>query len=888
MAKNLKLKIKNTELAKAAGLDKLKAKLAGEKLEADKEKPKKAVSKAKTQASSPAAEEEKPRRIRAKTKSDFAPVEEDVIEDEAAELLIEEAEPEAISEGTEESSSLTQEELETPVEISSLPEESTILTAEAAEETKFEVEKKEEEVESLHPTVTKELPQEKPMTSEIKEPKQPIPAAPKERLGPTGRHIKDLLPPKKEKKEPPAPARQEKGEQAEKQVARKDPAAPPKEETAEEKERNKKVREFREFKDLKPAKKQMRPFDARDRQGLSSEGDDGERWRKKRSKHGRLEKSEEQIIRPSHLKIRLPITVKDLASEMKFKSSELIQKLFLQGIILTLNDVLDDETTVQFLGSEFSCEITIDTSEEERIQISSQTVQEEIKSSPTEQLSMRSPVVAFMGHVDHGKTSLIDAIRKSNVAAGEAGAITQHMGAFRCKTAVGDLTILDTPGHEAFSSMRARGAEVTDIVVLVVAGDEGIREQTTEAFQHAKAAGVTIVVAINKSDKPNFNVENVYRQLSEIELLPEAWGGQTITVNTSAVTGEGISQLLEMLALQAEILELKANPSTRARGAVLESEMHKGLGSVATVLVQNGTLRQGDAVVFDKLWGRIKTMHDEHGKILSEAGPSTPVEITGLSGLPTAGETFIVVKNEKEARDIAETRAAGIQQRALQQKKAPALESLLQNEKKSAKKVLKLILRGDVQGSVEALKISLQKITSDKADVDIIFTGVGEISESDIQLAAASNAVVLGFHTQVESHAESLIKEMGVTIRLHDIIYHAIEDVKGLMTGLLDKIEEEKEQGVAEVRATFKASQLGVIAGCQVIEGSIYRNSRVRLVRDNQVVWKGGIASLKRIKEDVKEVKKGFECGILLEGNNEVKAGDLIQAYEIVYRVQEL
>lgn len=647
----------------------------------------------------------------------------------------------------------------------------------------------------------------------------------------------------------------------------------------------KKGKKVKEFKDLKPLRKEReKSFDARDRHGLS-EGED-ERWRKKRPLKGAAHAREEQIIRPTKLKVRLPISIKDLASEMKLKASEVIQKLFLHGVTYTLNDLLDDETTVQYIGTEFGCEIKIDTSEKERLQVTAHTIRTEIAASDEKELIIRPPVVAFMGHVDHGKTSLIDAIRKTNVAAGEAGAITQHIGAFRCKTAVGDITILDTPGHEAFSAMRARGAEVTDIVVLVVAGDEGMRDQTIEAIQHAKAARVTIVVAINKSDKSTFNAENVYRELSEQGLLPEAWGGETITVNTSAITGEGIQQLLEMLALQAEVLELKANPTMRARGTVLESELHKGLGSVARVLVQNGSLSVGDAVVFERHWGRVKTMHDEHGKLLQQAGPSTPVEITGLSGIPKAGDPFIVVASEKEARDIVETREIGRERTALQQKKVASLDKFLQQGVE--KKILKLILRADVQGSVEALKNSILKIESKKATADIIFTGVGEVSESDIQLAAASNAIIIGFHTAIESHAESLIKELGVRVRLFDIIYHAIDEVKAMMLALLDKIVEEKENGVAEVKTTFKASQLGVIAGCQVTEGTVSRNHPIRVVRNGAVIWKGQIASLKRVKEDVKEVKKGFECGILLEGFSEIQEGDLIQSYELIYLTQEL
>lgn len=492
-----------------------------------------------------------------------------------------------------------------------------------------------------------------------------------------------------------------------------------------------------------------------------------------------------------------------------------------------------------------------------------------------------------MGHVDHGKTSLIDAIRKSNRVAGEAGSITQHIGAFCCKTSIGALTVLDTPGHEAFSAMRARGADATDIVVLVVAGDEGIRQQTIEAIQHAKAAGVSIIVAINKSDKPNFNADNIYRELSEQELLPEAWGGQTITVNTSAVTGEGIEQLLEMLALQSEILELRANPNARARGTVLESEMHKGMGMVATVLIQNGTLRMGDSLVFGQHYGRIKTMRDEHAKILKEAPPSTPVEITGLSGLPEAGDEFIVVDTEKEARAIAEARAHDVKS-VSQTRKPMSLDTLMEEASDNGKKILNAIVRADVQGAVEALKSALQKIESDKIDLNIVAGGVGEITESDVQLAAASKTVIIGFHTSIESSAADLAKQYGVRVMLHDVIYHAIDDVKLMMTGLLDKIPVENEMGKAEVRATFKSSQVGVIAGCIVSDGLIKRNHNVRVIRDGEVILTTTIQSLKRVKEDVKEVQKGVECGIVLKNFKDYQEGDIFEAFEISYIEQEL
>lgn len=664
----------------------------------------------------------------------------------------------------------------------------------------------------------------------------------------------------------------------------------PKEKTF-EKEPPKKDKEggFKQFRDFRAARKKEsgREFDARDRRGLRAGEEEG--WRRRRHHKVKRHVPEELIIRPKNLKVRIPISIKDLASEMKLKASELISKLFMQGIVLTLNDYLDDETTIQLLGQEFSCEITIDTSEEERLQITWKTIREEIEETPAEKLEFRPPVITFMGHVDHGKTSLIDAIRKSELTALEAGAITQHIGAFVVKIASGKITILDTPGHEAFSEMRERGANVTDLVVLVIAGDEGLRDQTLEAIKKAQEAKVPMVVAINKSDKENFDEQKVFRQLADNELLPEAWGGTLITVNCSASSGAGINDLLEMIALQSEVLELKANPKARARGTTLESQMHKGLGAVATVLIQNGTLEKGDAIVFGDEFGCIKTMHDEHNNPLNTAGPSTPVKITGLSSLADAGSEFIVVKDEKEARALAHARAEGTERRLLKQPKTAKLEGFLQQSKEQAEmKILPVILRADVQGSLEAMKNSLLKIPAKKARVEIVNEAVGEVSESDIDLAAASKAVIIGFHTRIESRAESLIKQKKIDIRLHEVIYHAVDDVKELMRGLLDKIAEENEAGVALVKATFKSSQLGIIAGCIVTDGTIKRNHHVRVLREKEEIWKGKVASLKRVKEDVKEVQKGMECGILLEGFQDYKEGDSIQAFEITYREQKL
>lgn len=645
----------------------------------------------------------------------------------------------------------------------------------------------------------------------------------------------------------------------------------------------------KEFKEVKPVKKVQgeKSFDSRDRLGLRA--DDGDSWKRKRAFKFKPAQKEEQIIRPTSLKVALPITMKDLAAEMKYKVSEIITKLFKQGIIVTINDIIDDETLVQLIGLEFGCDIQIDTSEQKRLNITEHSIRQEIEESDSSKLLTRAPVVAFMGHVDHGKTSLIDAIRKTNVASTEAGAITQHIGAFRCKTEGGDVTILDTPGHEAFSAMRTRGATLTDIVVIVIAGDEGIKAQTDEAINQAKKAGVPIIVALNKCDKPNFRPEDVYRQLSERELLPEAWGGSIITVNCSATTKTGLKELLEMILLQAEILELKANYSSRARGTVIESEIQKGLGATATLLIQNGTLKLGDALVIDHVYGRVKTMHDEHGKTVKEAFPSYPVRITGLSELPVAGCEFIVVGSEKEARKLTEDRVAGKRREAFSQPSSLALEGLMQRSaEKLERKILNIIVKADVQGSVEAIKNSLGKIKSQKAELNIIYAEVGEISESDIQRASTAQAVIIGFHTSVESHAESFIRELQVQVFNFDVIYHLVDKIKSLMTDLLDKIRVETQVGNALVQATFKSSQLGIIAGCIVNEGSIKRSNFVKLVRNKEVIWQGDISSLKRVQEDVREVAKGLECGILLNHYSAVQPGDNIQSFEVTFVKQEL
>lgn len=930
MAKNLKLTIKNTQIAEAINLSGLKSKLAKKKQEESPETSALLSTSPLPKTEHEEGKDEATPRVRARSKSAFADAHGEVVS-RPVESLPEDLEVETETSVPEKPVADKPTEFSTPNILGDKEEVRAKTSAELRQElfgsTEVPPVKSNFTTEPLPKAMpTSAPPQSLPEKTPVhnKRPEAPLPQrltdfrraspqsytappqperpiVPYEKLGPTGKHIKDYDRPKPPPPPPPAArtphhAAAPRGEETKEWNK---PKVKPKTgettttplDTEQKKTLKSPPPKFKEFKDIKPAVRKTdgsRQFDARDRQGLRG-SDEDQQWRKRRAKGGR-QVVEDTTIRPSSLNIRVPVSIKDLASEMKLKASQLISKLFLQGLLVTLNDLLEDETVIQLLGHEFGCDITINTTEEQRIRITDRTIKEELQGIAPELLKLRPPVVAFMGHVDHGKTSLIDAIRKSNRAAGEAGAITQHIGAFRCHTAVGDIAILDTPGHEAFSAMRARGADVTDIVVLVVAGDEGLRQQTIEAIQHAKAAKVIIVVAINKCDKPNFNADNVYRQLSEQELLPESWGGQTITVNCSAVTGEGISQLLEMLALQAEVLELRADPQSRARGTVLESEMHKGMGAVATVLVQNGTLRRGDAVVFGQHWGRIKTMHNEYRKELQEADPSTPVEITGLSGLPEAGQEFVVVKSEKEAREIAEVRSQGARQSHFltQQKRTPSIENMLQASKTAGKKVLNIVLRADVQGSLEALKSALMKIESDKAEINIIFTGIGEVSESDVQLAAASKAIILGFHTQIESHAEPIVKELGVQVKLHDIIYHAVDDIKAMMAGLLEKIALEVEKGKALVKATFKSSHTGIIAGCQVTEGEIHRKHSIRVRRGSEIVWKGTISSLKRVKEDVREVQKGVECGIFLNNFPGIQEGDVIEAYEITYISQEL
>lgn len=735
------------------------------------------------------------------------------------------------------------------------------------------------------PPVIAEKPTETPVNKEAESVKLP----PKEEevvSAPVKQEVKakEEPPAVSKKSETASPTKEEELEAEKKQA--KDKKKGKKGEPGKEKDES--FHEAKQKKGVQTTKRQAfsRVFDTRDQNGLRAEE---ETWRRRRQQKQPVKKNPELVQRPKEITVRLPISVKDLAAMMKLKSSDLIQKFFMQGLLVTINDVLEDPTVVELIGYEYDCKINIDTTHTERLQITDKSIREEIAETDSSLLISRPPVVTIMGHVDHGKTSIIDAFRKSNIIAGEAGAITQHIGAFQCKTKHGLFTVLDTPGHEAFSAIRQRGAHVTDIVVLVVAGDEGIKMQTDEAIQKAKDAKVPIIVAINKMDKPGFNPDEIYRQLSERNLLPEAWGGEVITVNCSAKTKEGIEYLAEMIALQSDILELKANPNTRARGTVLESELHRGLGPSATLLVQNGTLKLGDPIIFEHVYGRIKTMQDEHGHRVKEALPSTPVKITGLSGVPSAGNEFIALTSEKEARKIAEERQSTLKSHELRQSRTKNIEHLMKEQAALKEvKVLNLIIKADVGGSLEAIKTTLLKIPTEKVKLHFIHAGVGQISESDIQMAETSNAIIVGFHTNVESHAESMIKKSKVTVLLHDVIYHLVDDVKAKMLQILDKIRLETEVGVAKVLEVFKSSQLGLIAGCQVIDGIVKRSHHVKVFRDDALIWQGSIASLKRHKDDVKEVKKDIECGICFEGFSDVKQGDIIKTYDITFVAQEL
>jgi len=581
------------------------------------------------------------------------------------------------------------------------------------------------------------------------------------------------------------------------------------------------------------------------------------------------------------------VTLQTMAQKMSVKSTELLMKLLSMGMTgVHINTTLDADTA-KILASEFGWEIE-DVAESEEESIAAARGEEGATSKAATAAAVaadpnnvtRPPVVTVMGHVDHGKTSLLDRIRKANVAGGEAGGITQHIGAYKAETAHGTIVFLDTPGHEAFTQMRARGASGADIVVLVVAADDGVMPQTREAYNHAKAANVPIIVAVNKSDKPAADPERARRELAELGLQPEEWGGDTMFVNVSALTGDGIEQLLENIALQAEVLDLRANPDTAASGTVLEALLDRGRGPVARVLVQDGTLKVGDFILAGSGFGKVRAMTNEHGKNISSAGPSTPVEILGLSDVPGAGDPMHVVKDPKKAQEIAESRRGKMAKSLIPSTAKVSLEELSKRMADEGQQELRIILKGDVQGSVEAVADALVKLSTERVRLSIIHAAVGAITEGDVNLAIASKAIVIGFNVRPAGKSTALADENKVEIRLYSIIYNAVDDVKGAMEGLLPPTLVERSNGKAEVRQVFKVKNVAV-AGCYVVAGIIKRSAKMRLLRGTEVLWEGKVAALKRFKDDVKDVAEGFECGISLDGYNDMKELDIIECYEI-------
>ena len=585
-------------------------------------------------------------------------------------------------------------------------------------------------------------------------------------------------------------------------------------------------------------------------------------------------KQEEDVIKTLILPEKL--TIKELADKMKVQPSVIVKKLFMKGTMVTVNQEVDYETAEE-IALEFNCICE----PEEKIDVIAELLKEE--EDPEETLVARPPVVCVMGHVDHGKTSLLDAIRSTRVTDKEAGGITQHIGASVVSINGQNITFLDTPGHEAFTAMRMRGANSTDIAILVVAADDGVMPQTIEAINHAKAAGVEIIVAINKIDKPSANIERVKQELSEYELIPEDWGGSTVFCPVSAHTKEGIENLLEMILLTAEVLELKANPKRNARGLVIEARLDKGRGAVATVLVQKGTLKVGQPIACGSCYGKVRAMIDDQGRRVKEAGPSTPVEILGLSSVPEAGETFVAMDTEKEARAFAETYISEGKNRLIEDTKAKmSLDDLFSQIQSGNVKELDIIVKADVQGSVEAVKQSLEKLSNEEVVVKVIHGGVGAINESDVSLASASNAIIIGFNVRPDPMAKTTADKENVDMRLYKVIYNAIEDVEAAMKGMLDPIFEEKVLGHAEVRQIFKASGIGNIAGSYVLDGVFQRGCKVRISRAGEQIFEGSLASLKRFKDDVKEVKAGYECGLVFEGFNDIAELDIVEAYTMV------
>lgn len=596
----------------------------------------------------------------------------------------------------------------------------------------------------------------------------------------------------------------------------------------------------------------------------------------RKKNHTPVQQAQPQVRKVKELPAKITfsesLTVGELAKKIYREPSEIIKKLFLLGVMATINQVLDKDA-IELIASEYGVEV------EEEIKIDTTDLEVYFTEDESEDLVERPSVVTIMGHVDHGKTTLLDSIRHTKVTEGEAGGITQHIGAYQVVENGKKITFLDTPGHAAFTTMRARGAKITDITILVVAADDGVMPQTVEAINHAKAAEVPIIVAVNKMDKEAANADRVMQELTEHGLVSEAWGGDTIFVPLSAKTGEGIDNLLEMILLVSEVEEWKANPNRKAVGTVIEAQLDKGRGSVATLLVQNGTLKIGDPIVVGNTYGRVRAMVNDLGRRVKEAGPSTPVEITGLSDVPQAGDRFVVFDDEKTARQVGEARAQQALAAQRGEKSIVSLDNLFEQLKQGEMKDLNIILKADVQGSAEAVAASLQKIDVEGVNIRIIHSGAGAINESDITLASASNAIVIGFNVRPDVNAKRAAEQEKVDVRLHSIIYKVIEEIESAMKGMLDPEFKEKVIGQAEIRQTFKVSKVGTIAGSYVTDGKITRDSGIRLIRNGVVIFEGNIDALKRFKDDAKEVSQGYECGITIKNFNDVKEGDIIEAY---------
>ncbi len=599
----------------------------------------------------------------------------------------------------------------------------------------------------------------------------------------------------------------------------------------------------------------------------------------KRKKHLEAEEGKKPLVKEKETKVVMepPITIKDLSSKLGIRANEIITKLLLgHNIRATINQILNEEI-VQLLGIEYGVEIEIS----KKLTHAEHDFISEQVSTKAEDMVYRAPIVTFMGHVDHGKTSLLDSIRQTNVAAGEAGGITQHIGAYKVEMNRKSVVFLDTPGHEAFTAMRARGANITDVVVLVVAADDGVMPQTEEAINHAKAAEVPIVVAVNKIDKPDINPMRVKQQLASLDLNPEEWGGKTQFIETSAVTKKGIDTLLERLLLEAEILELKANPKNPARGVVLEAHLSEGRGVVANVLIQDGTLHQGDIILCGKTFGRARLITNDRGIEVKDAGPSTPVSVSDFSEVPEAGDKFYAVNDIQKAREIAQERQKKERETSLTKYQHVTLDSLYSKIAEGNVKEIKIILKADYKGSVEVLKKALEGLSASEIKVKILHCGVGGITESDVLLADASDALVIGFYVTAEDKARILAEEKGVEIRLYKIIYDATNEIKAAMQGMLEPESKEVVLGQVEIRQVYNISKLGNIAGCYVKTGKITRNSSVRLIRDNIIIYDGKLESLKIVKDDAREVRAGFECGLKIANYNDIKVGDIVEAYEV-------